>query len=117
MSAPPHTFTAEEKAKVADLAYNGSSYREIGSILGVDGKTVKEHFRRVIDYQRALRRSELRKTQTDLAKDKNVVMLIWLGKQELGQQDKQEKTIRRRDITRIIGGSRNSTGRTNPPAT
>ena len=45
----------------------------------------------------------LRRKQLDVALGGNIVMLIWLGKQLLGQKDKQEIEQTNREIKIIIG--------------
>lgn len=92
-----------DENRVAELAYGGASNREIGDLIGVDDKTVKNRFSALLAKQRARRRFAIREAQTRLAMDGNPTMLIWLGKQELGQQDRQTVTHRGDDDTpRIV---------------
>lgn len=83
-----------DQSEVERLAYGGASNREIADILGVDDKTIKAHFSAILAKQRAVRRFDLREAQTATAKAGNPALLIWLGKQELGQQDRQTVTHR-----------------------
>ena len=64
-------------------------------------KTIREEMKENIpkelivdcEYTKTISNEEkiaLRKKQIEMAMDGNVQMLIWLGKQYLGQQDKQE---------------------------
>jgi DNA-binding CsgD family transcriptional regulator len=77
-----------DEDRVAQMAYDGASDREIGDILGCDHKTVANRFSPLLRKKRAERRLDLRRVQTEIAKQGNAVLLIWLGKQELGQVDK-----------------------------
>ena len=71
---------------------------EIASILNVDYDTlnarIKEKFGKSFsDYfesKRGTGKASLRRLQWKAAEDGNATMLIWLGKQYLGQRDKQD---------------------------
>jgi DNA-binding CsgD family transcriptional regulator len=78
-------------ATVAELAYDGASNRDIAAILGCDEATVRHRFSAILGKQRAERRMAIRKAQREAALGGNPAMLIWLGKQELGQVDKSER--------------------------
>jgi len=72
--------------------------KEICSCIGIDEKTMLRHckkkfkmtFADYLDQKRDLGRKSLRRRQYELAKSGNATMLVWLGKQWLGQKDKQE---------------------------
>ncbi len=76
------------------------SIRAIADIVGVDPMTIKRRFATKLKKRKAEQivervdlRQKLRKAQWDSAiDDKNPVMMIWLGKNELGQADKIETT-------------------------
>lgn len=87
---PAHKKPLDED-RVAELAYEGASNREIGDILGCDHKTVESRFSPLLRKKRAERRMKLRKAQFDAAVGGNATMLVWLGKQELDQTDKVEQ--------------------------
>lgn len=76
-----------DEDKVAGLAFDGASNREIGDILGCDDKTVASRFSALLRKKRAERRLGLRRAQTLAALGGNGTMLVWLGKQELEQRD------------------------------
>lgn len=76
-----------DEDKVAGLAFDGASDREIGDILGCDHKTVANRFSPILRKKRAERRLRLRIAQTEAAIAGNGTMLVWLGKQELEQRD------------------------------
>ena len=51
-------------------------------------QTFVDNFRDIVTKNRLITKQRLRKAQLDVAiKNHNVTMLIWLGKQMLGQQD------------------------------
>jgi len=72
---------------------------EIVSVLGISEDTleracVREHHMRFADFRKkhsASGRMSLRRDQYQAAKRGNTTMLIWLGKQHLGQRDKIER--------------------------
>lgn len=69
---------------------------EIGAAMNISVDTIirhkqfDEHFAEVYKRARENGRMSLRRVQFKKALDGNVVMMIWLGKQYLGQSDKQE---------------------------
>jgi hypothetical protein len=84
---------------IANYARLGCSMRDIGLLMQCSPNVIKERFKKVFDRARAERRASIRKMQWDSAKGAagtkdtpaapaNVTMQIWLGKNELGQQDK-----------------------------
>jgi hypothetical protein len=65
---------------------------EIGAFFGVDRRTVTRRlkepaYRQALDEGKATRRTSLKRAQYKAAIGGNTTMLIWLGKQELGQRD------------------------------
>lgn len=82
----------------------------IAGILGVSPDTLyracqEEHKIGFADYS-AQKKSEgkelLRATQFQLAIEKDKTMLVWLGKQYLGQRDKSESYNENSDTSRIV---------------
>jgi len=75
---------------------------EMASVLNVDYKTIERACKREnnvsfgewIEQKRAGGKASLRKMQYDNAKNGNVTMQIWLGKNWLGQKDKSEEESR-----------------------
>ena len=73
---------------------------EIASVIGVDYDTLqgaikREHgmsFSDYFDLKRGSGKASLRRMQWEAAKQGNPTMLVWLGKQYLGQSDKVEAT-------------------------
>jgi hypothetical protein len=72
---------------VENLAGIGCPNSEIASIVGVSVDTLARRFAEDIDKGRNGGKTRLRKKQIELALAGNVTMLIWLGKQLLGQSD------------------------------
>ena len=77
---------------VYKLARINCSMEEMSLILGVSEDTLRRRFATAIDKGRAVMCQSLKRKQYQVAMaDKgNVPMLIWLGKQHLGQSDKVE---------------------------
>jgi hypothetical protein len=88
MARPRKDIDPEQVEKLAQL---GLSYAEIAAVLDCDASTLTRRFAQVIKKGHEHRDASLRRTQFDVAvNQKNPTMLIWLGKQFLGQRDKQE---------------------------
>jgi hypothetical protein len=81
------TLTAEQ---IQELAAVGCTDTEIAHLAGVSEMTLRRSFDTQLKGGRAVLRSDLRKVQVDRAKNGDSTMLIWLGKQYLGQRDKHE---------------------------
>src|SRR3954469_5343489 len=94
-------FGPGRPAKVIDYAVIeraagiGCSKEEIAAILGIARSTLYAHMDHDPEIQAAIERgadkgrATLRRLQWKGANDGNVAMLIWLGKQMLGQRDRQ----------------------------
>jgi len=74
----------------------GCTREEIAVIVGVSAKTIlrREEAKEAIANGQARMRASLRRLQWTKAKEGNVTMMIWLGKQILGQKDRVEETHR-----------------------
>ena len=70
---------------VEKLALAGGTDREIADRFDVDIALIQEKYCRLLRTCRAVRSIALRGFQFDLAKKGNGPMLIWLGRNELGQ--------------------------------
>jgi hypothetical protein len=75
---------------VEKLAGIGCPNKEIASIVGCSVDTLDRHFADVITKGRENGKTRLRKKQIEVALAGTVTMLIVLGKNMLGQADKQE---------------------------
>jgi len=83
----PHV--ALDVKQIEQLAYDGCKNSEIAFILGCDDQTLTDNYSRILDKKRAERKAAFRKRQTFQALHGDTTMLIWLGKNELEQMDKQ----------------------------
>jgi len=72
------------------------THDEIAHYFNVSTKTVQRRyneepdFAEAVDRGRSMGKISLRRIQMGLAEDGNATMAVWLGKQLLGQTDKQE---------------------------
>jgi len=72
---------------VAGMAFVGGTNIEIAEFLGCSVDVLERRFADVLRKKRASIRLRLRRAQLRLAMEGNATMLIWLGKQYLGQSD------------------------------
>ena len=85
-------FTPEDLEKLALLSH---SIEEVAAVFDVAKRTVQRYLKKR-DYADAFergkgkRRVSLKRAQYQLAMKGNCTMLIWLGKNELGQSDEPE---------------------------
>lgn len=85
---------------VERLAAIGTTDEELGFVLDMSEPSVKNHYRLELSRGRANLRTALRKAQFESAvNDKNSTMLIWLGKNYLGQKDCRHDVKHTADIT------------------
>jgi hypothetical protein len=73
--------------EVYKLASLGCSVEEMSDWFGVNRETLKYNFSEYIDRGRADIKQKLRDAQMKAALNGNISMLIWLGKNLLGQSD------------------------------
>jgi len=78
--------------QVEQLAGFGCTDTEIASFFDMSRTTLERNYEHYITKGRESGKIRLRQYQWASAKAGNVAMLIWLGKQMLGQADKQEIT-------------------------
>ena len=78
---------------VEKLASYGCSNSEIASFFGCDESLISKSYSRNITKGKEKGKIRLRQMQWKAAERGNVSMLIWLGKQVLGQTDKQEVEV------------------------
>lgn len=82
-------------AQVERLAKIGCADDEIAALAGIAESTLQENFRAHLTKGRAQLRERLRRRQLRRALDDGSdTMLIWLGKQYLGQRDKNDLSLR-----------------------
>lgn len=78
--------------EVEDLASIGCNNKEIADWFGVDDSTLAYNFKYELEKGRANLKQSLRRAQLKVALGGNAVMLIWLGKNILGQTDSPQTT-------------------------
>ena len=76
--------------KLKQLAGIGLSSGEIAAVLDCSIDTLERRYKDVMETGRLKRNASLRRKQFEIATNGNATMLIWLGKQFLGQKDKME---------------------------
>jgi hypothetical protein len=84
----PKAEINEEVVKA--LAFAGCPNTEIADYVGIHESRIRRRFADILAKARADRRKRLREMQWESAGKGNVAMLIWLGKQDLGQSEKVE---------------------------
>ena len=89
--ARPKKYNIDTK-QVEQLAGMGCTDTEIASFFGCDRSLISKSYSQYLTKGRDKGKIRLRKWQMKSAERGNVAMLIWLGKQMLGQADKQEVT-------------------------
>ena len=90
MSRPKkYNIDTEQVEKLAGL---GCTNTEIASFFDVKEHVIRKSYAEYLTKGREKGKIRLRQLQMRAAEKGNVAMLIWLGKQMLGQTDKQEIT-------------------------
>lgn len=77
---------------VEDLAGIGCTIPEIAKVAGCSESTIKRRFAPILEKGRAKLKTSIRRHQIQVAEKGNVSMLIWLGKNYLGQADSPPPT-------------------------
>ncbi|MEO8233688.1 MAG: hypothetical protein ABI638_15520 [Ignavibacteriota bacterium] len=77
--------------QVEKLASYGLTNKEIAEALGYDENTLKRNFEIFLTKGKGNLKQRLKRKQVDVALGGNVSMLIWLGKNYLGQADKLDE--------------------------
>lgn len=89
--------------EVYKLAQIGCKDIEIADWFGIDNNTLRYNFSAELTKGREHLKQSLRRAQLEVALKGNAVMLIWLGKQYLGQSDSPMDT----DTQQILPWSEN----------
>ena len=89
--ARPKKYNLDTK-QIEQLASFGCTNIEIASFFGCDESLIRKSYSDSVAKGKESGKIRLRQYQWAAAKKGNVAMLIWLGKQMLGQTDKQEIT-------------------------
>jgi len=86
-AAPDPDITAQKVEALAALGMNGT---DIAAYFGTSKSTISKKYAAIIEKGRERLKVSLRQAQIKAALEGSNVMLIWLGKQLLGQSDKIE---------------------------
>ena len=78
---------------IKKLASIHCTMSEIAAVAGCSVDTLERRFADTIKEARETGKTSLRRKQFEIALGGNVGMLVWLGKQYLGQTDKVEKAV------------------------
>jgi len=81
-------------ALLKKLARLGLTTAEMAAILECSKDTLERRHMKVIEDGRQHRNASLKRRQYELAIAGNATMLIWLGKQFLGQSDKHQSEVK-----------------------
>ncbi len=84
---PPIEFTEEQVNLIGTLARCHCPDSEIAAALGCAEMTIRRHFGTLISEQREVGKSNIRAKQFRMAMKGDKTMLVWLGKQLLGQRE------------------------------
>ena len=87
--ARPKKYDIDTK-QVVKLASYGCTIREVANFFGCSEDLIKKSYSQFMTKGKDEGKIRLRKLQWNAAEKGNVTMLIWLGKQVLGQAEKQE---------------------------
>ena len=87
-----YDIDTEELGKLVEF---GCTNTEIASFFGCSPDLIEKTYSEFLTKGRATLKKRLRKAQLDLALAGNATMLIWLGKQMLGQAEKAEVQMNR----------------------
>lgn len=90
----PKFIDVSEKS-IIDLASIGCTDGEMSSILSVSVDTLTRNYAEVIEKGRSNLNMSLRRKQAEKALSGDTSMLIWLGKNRLGQRDQNPEDIQK----------------------
>lgn len=80
-------FKQLDEAEIFKLAKLWCTNEEIASCMGVSADTIERNYAGIVKKGKEEARASLRRMQWAAAQEGNVTMLIFLGKNELGQRD------------------------------
>jgi hypothetical protein len=91
-----------DAVEIEKLAQMQCSYEEMAAFFSVSADTIRDNYSTIVEKGREHGKMSLRRKQLSVAMGGNVAMLIWLGKQYLGQHDKADFDIQS-GVTVIMG--------------
>jgi hypothetical protein len=90
MARPKRTLDVRQLETLKALAAIGCTVPEMAQVMGVSKRTLERSYLEKIEAGRLERNVSLRRKQYQLAMQGDKTMLIWLGKQLLGQGEKSK---------------------------
>jgi hypothetical protein len=105
-----------DETEVEKLASRFWTKTEIAAFFDVHVDTITNNFQSFYEKGRENGKAKLRDCQIKSAMGGNVTMQIWLGKQYLGQSDKQEVETHEQDYTEIFKAMVSATSGSNVPS-
>ena len=103
MPSPGRPRVQIDPEQVRHLAGIACTIEEIADVLGCSKRTLEKRFHAEIESGRLRCRVSLRRMQFKAAQGGNTTMMIWLGKQLLGQKDKTETSTDDGQMDALIG--------------
>lgn len=97
MGRPRKVINEEQVVRLAKIH---CTYEEIAAVVGCSTDTLKRRFADRIERGREAGKSSLRRLQFRAARKGNAALLIWLGKQHLGQKDTQ--VVETRELPQVV---------------
>lgn len=91
-----------DERQIRELARIHCTMEEIAAVMGCSVDTLERRFADTIKEERNFGKSSLRRWQFKAASGGNSALLIWLGKQYLGQRDKEDIDLNSKDIKIVI---------------
>jgi hypothetical protein len=103
-------FKEIDPERVKKLATMGLTVEEIAAVLECNKKTLERRFVASIKEGRMRLNASLKRKQFTVAMKGSVPMLIWLGKQHLGQADKHEHDLRHLSDEEVVARAKGGDG-------
>jgi hypothetical protein len=91
-----------DERQIRELAKINCTMEEISAVMGCSVDTLERRYADIIKEERNIGKSSLRRWQFKAAASGNAALLIWLGKQYLGQRDKEDIDLTGKEIKIII---------------
>lgn len=82
-----------DEAEICQMILDGCSKRDIAALIGVDSRLIRTRFAALWKQKRAERRRTLLQQQNEACSKLNPALLIFRGKNELEQVDKQQSEL------------------------
>lgn len=92
LGRPRKPLSEKDEHALFELGLIHCTWVEIAAVIGRDHDWLRTNYREIVERGREQGKMRLRQVQLRAALNGNIVMMIWLGKQLLGQRDKHEIT-------------------------